>query len=123
MAAHFNDSSADIVPVVITGEDEETYASASTIFEHVTFQKEHPDDIRVRALLRMADDKQAAELAAHPIVQRSFASLPPVNGMQPFGLTGQPMRGIEGKYGVTVDHVLRSLCTTFVFQLDEFARN
>lgn len=121
MAAH--DSSADIVPVVITGEDEETYASASTIFEHVTFQKEHPDDIRVRALLRVADDKQAAELAVHPIVKRSFASLPPVNGMQPFGLTGQPMRGIEGKYGVTVDHVLRSLCTTFVFQLDEFARN
>lgn len=122
MAAHFNDSSADIVPVVITGEDEETYASASTIFEHVTFQKEHPDDIRIRALLRTADDKQPADLAAHPIVQRSFASLPPVNGMQPFGLTGQPMRGIEGKYGVTVDHVLRSLCTTFVFQLNEFAR-
>lgn len=123
MAAHFNDISADIIPVVITGEDEETWALARTIFEHVTFQKENPDNTRVHAFLRTTDDEQTADLAAHPIVKRSFASLPPVNGMHPFGLTGQPMRGIEGKYGVTVDHVLRSLCTTFVFQLDEFAHN
>lgn len=118
MAKFFKDHSEEAIPAVITAEeDDDIDVPANTVFEHIAFRKTvERSVVEVTAHLRLVDGKQLDAVEDHPLVQRSFATFPPIDHMSLNDITTQDGPEIEAYSGVTVEHVLQVLCEVFVLQ-------
>lgn len=125
MAKFFKDYSDEAIPTVITAvEDDDMDVPANTVFEHIAFRKTvERAVVEVTAHLRLADGKQLDAVEDHPLVQRSFATFPPINHMSLNDITTQDGPEIEAYSGVTVEHVLQVLCEVFVLQRDLYTHD
>lgn len=119
MAKFFKDHSKEAIPAVITAEeDDDIDVPANTVFEHIAFRKTvERSVVEVTAHLRLADGKQLDAVEDHPLVQRSFATFPPIDHMSLNDITTQDGPEIEAYSGVTVEHVLQVLCEVFCEEL------
>lgn len=104
----YADSHPDLVTLTLS--DEEIDAYSSTIFQHIAFKKVGMFfDPQYVAYLRPADNGRPSDtIADHPIAQRTFAVMPPVDMMSVICVGGDRV-DLHAIDGVTVARVLQAM--------------